>query len=142
VYIYYVIKNKQKTSIMKIASFDRTTVKNLRNDIDSALAALSKKYGIEISAGNATFTSSNVTYKVQAAVKSSGGVTMTKEASDFNLYGTRLLTGFTLGQTITLQGKQYTIAGWKTRAQKNPVIVSREGKTYRVSTDMIRMYNK
>ena len=53
-YIYYVIKNKQKTSIMKISSFDRTTVKNLRNDIDKALATLSKKYGIEISAGNAT----------------------------------------------------------------------------------------
>ena len=40
---------------MKISSFDRTTVKNLRNDIDKALATLSKKYGIEISAGNATF---------------------------------------------------------------------------------------
>jgi hypothetical protein len=126
---------------MKITSFDRNTVKNLRSDIDSALAILSKKYGIEISAGNASFTASNVTYKVQAAVKASNGVTMTKEASDFNIYGSRLLTGFKLGQTITLQGKQYTIAGWKMRAQKNPVIVSRDGKTYRVSTEMIKMYN-
>ena len=33
---------------MKITSFDRNTVKNLRSDIDSALAILSKKYGIEI----------------------------------------------------------------------------------------------
>ena len=48
---------------MKISSFDRTTVKNLRSDIDKALATISKKYGIEISAGNATFTASNVTYK-------------------------------------------------------------------------------
>ena len=127
---------------MKITSFDCNTVKNLRSDIDSALAILSKKYGIEISAGNASFTASNVTYKVQASVKASNGITMTKEASDFNTYGSRLLTGFTLGQTITLQGKQYTIAGWKMRAQKNPVIVSREGKTYRVSTEMIKMYNK
>jgi hypothetical protein len=127
---------------MKITSFDRTTVKNLRNDIDSALAALSKKYGIEITAGNASFTSSNVTYKVQAAVKSSNGMTMTKEASDFNLYAKYSLPGFNLGQAIDLQGKEYVIAGWKARAQKNPVIVSRGGKTYRVSTEMIKAYNK
>ena len=127
---------------MKISSFDRTTVKNLRSDIDKALATISKKYGIEISAGNASFTSSNVTYKVQAAVKAAGGVTMTKEASDFNLYASINLSGFKLGQTISLQGKEYTIAGWKVRAQRNPVIVTRDGKSYRVSTEMIEMYNK
>jgi ribosome-associated translation inhibitor RaiA len=127
---------------MKISSFDRTTVKNLRSDIDKALATISKKYGIEISAGNASFTSSNVTYKVQAAVKAAGGVTMTKEASDFNLYASINLSGFKLGQTISLQGKEYTIAGWKVRAQRNPVIVTRDGKSYRVSTEMIKMYNK
>lgn len=127
---------------MKISSFDRNTVKNLRSDIDKALATLSKKYGIEITAGNASFTSSNVTYKVQAAVKAAGGVTMTKEASDFNLYANINLPGFKLGQTISLQGKEYTIAGWKVRAQRNPVIVTRDGKSYRVSTEMIKMYNK
>ena len=127
---------------MKISSFDRNTVKNLRNDIDKALATLSKKYGIEISAGNASFTSSNVTYKVQAAVKASGGIVMTKEASDFNLYANINLPGFKLGQTISLQGKEYTIAGWKVRAQRNPVIVTRNGKSYRVSIEMIKMYNK
>ena len=127
---------------MKISSFDRTTVKNLRSDIDKALATISKKYGIEISAGNASFTSSNVTYKVQAAVKAAGGVTMTKEASDFNLYASINLSGFKLGQTISLQGKEYTIAGWKVRAQRNPVIVTRDGKSYRVSAEMIKMYNK
>jgi hypothetical protein len=126
---------------MKITSFDRNTVKNLRSDIDSALAILSKKYGIEISAGNASFTASNVTYKVQAAVKASNGVTMTKEATDFGLYANRVLPGFKVGQSIDLQGKQYVITGWKARAQKNPVQVSRDGRSYRVSAEMIKMYN-
>jgi len=126
---------------MKISSFDRNTVKNLRSDIDAALATLSKKYGIEISAGNASFTSSNVTYKVQAAVKAASGVVMTKEASDFNLYANRVLADYKLGQTIELQGKEYVIAGWKARAQQNPVIVTHGGKSYRVSTAMIKMYN-
>jgi hypothetical protein len=126
---------------MKITSFDRNTVKNLRSDIDSALAILSKKYGIEISAGNASFTASNVTYKVQAAVKASNGVTMTKEATDFGLYANRVLPGFKVGQSIDLQGKQYIITGWKARAQKNPVQVSRDGRSYRVSAEMIKMYN-
>ena len=126
---------------MKITSFDRNTVKNLRSDIDSALAILSKKYGIEISAGNASFTASNVTYKVQASVKASNGIVMTKEATDFGLYATRSLPGFKVGQTIDLQGKQYTITGWKARAQKNPVQVSRDGRSYRVSAEMIKAYN-
>ena len=121
---------------MKITSFDRNTVKNLRSDIDSALAILSKKYGIEISAGNATFTASNVTYKVQAAVKADSGVVMTKEAIDFIYH-----FDFKLGQKINLQGKEYVISGWKARAQKNPITVTRDGRTYRVSLDMIRMYN-
>lgn len=126
---------------MNITSFDRTTVKNLRNDIDSALAILSKKYGIEISAGNASFTSSNVTYKVQAAVKAESGVVMTKEAIDFNFNANIYNFNFKLGQKINLQGKEYTISGWKARAQKNPVIVTRDGKSYRVSVDMIKSYN-
>lgn len=127
---------------MKITSFDRNTVKNLRSDIDSALAILSKKYGIEISAGNATFTASNVTYKVQAAVKADSGVVMTKEAIDFNFNANIYHFDFKLGQKINLQGKEYIISGWKARAQKNPITVTREGRTYRVSLDMIRMYNK
>ncbi len=126
---------------MKITSFDRNTVKNLRSDIDSALAILSKKYGIEISAGNASFTASNVTYKVQAAVKAYNGVVMTKEATDFAYYANIYNFKFKIGQTINLQGKQYIIAGWKTRVQKNPVLVTRDGKQYRVSIDMINMYN-
>lgn len=43
---------------------------------------------------------------------------MTKEATDFGLYATRSLPGFKVGQSIDLQGKQYTITGWKARAQK------------------------
>ena len=122
----------------QIKNFDRAAVKSLRSEIDMALATLSKKYGIEISTGNASFTGSNVTFKVQAAVKASNGIVMTKEASDFARYASTLLPGVKIGDTVSIQGNEYVIAGWKTRAQKNPVIVTRNGKSYRVTASMIR----
>jgi len=127
---------------MKITSFDRAAVKNLRDDINAALSAVSSKYGIQLSVGNATFTSNNVTYKVQAAVKASDGMVMTKEASAFNTYGKYQLPGFNLGQTIILQGNEYVISGWKPKSTKSPVLVTRGGKTYKVSVNMVKMYNK
>ena len=122
----------------QIKNFDRATVKALRSEIDMALSTLAKKYGIEISAGNASFTGSNVTFKVQAAVKASNGTVITKEVSDFNVYASRVLPGVKIGDVVNLQGNDYVIAGWKARAQKNPVIVTRNGKSYRVATSMIQ----
>jgi hypothetical protein len=63
---------------------------------------------------------------------------MTKEASDFARYASTLLPGVKIGDTVSIQGNEYVIAGWKTRAQKNPVIVTRNGKSYRVTASMIK----
>ena len=125
---------------MKITQFDRSTVKSLKSEIDLALASLSKKYGISISTGNASFTGNNVTFKVQAATESNGMV-MTQEATDFNRYAPVFLKGFELGETVAIMGKLYTLTGWKPRS-KNCVVVSLNGKSYKVSLELIYSYNK
>lgn len=124
----------------KISQFDRQSLKTLRAEMDSAFAAINKKFGIEISTGNISFTNNNATIKVTAATINDGLV-ITKEAEAFNqfksLYG---LGAYTLGQTVLLQGKYYTIAGWKPRC-KSPLVVEREGRSYRVNMDMFWEYN-
>lgn len=121
----------------KITSFDRATVKRLRDEIDAALASISSKYGIEISAGNATFTSSNVTFKVQAAVVAESGMVMSKSVSDFNMYARMNGLRASIGDTFNHQGRMYTVVGWKARARKNPVMVECNGKSFRAPIELI-----
>jgi len=128
---------------MKIKSFDRPSVKALRTDLDIALAKVAKAYGIEISTGNISFTGETATIKVNAGVIGSNGTVVTKEALAFNQYK-RLagLEALNLGDSINIQGEQYTITGYKPRSKKSPVCIENaKGQGYKVSVDMIKRYN-
>ena len=47
-----------------------------------------------------------------------------------------------VGDTVNLQGKSFTIAGWNTRARKSPVnITDQNGRGYKCSVAMVKMYN-
>lgn len=123
---------------MKITSFTRPNVKALRVDLDSALSKIAKEYGIEISTGNISFSGSNASIKVKAAVIGDGGMVMTKEATDFSLYAKMNGLDAKLGDTFTYGGKTYTITGWKSRARKNPVLAENNGQTYRVPVQLVK----
>ena len=70
------------------------------------------------------------------------GTVMTAEAKSFDQYKRLVgLGAFSVGDSITLQGKQYTITGYKPRSSKAPVCVSRDGRGFKVSVDMVKMYN-
>ena len=125
----------------KINQFDRQSLRALRVDLDSAMAAIATKYGIQLSAGNISFTSDTATIKVAAGIIKNGTV-MTAEAKSFDQYKRLVgLGAFSVGDSITLQGKQYTITGYKPRSSKAPVCVSRDGRGFKVSVDMVKMYN-
>ena len=125
----------------KINQFDRQSLRALRVDLDSAMAAIATKYGIQLSAGNISFTSDTATIKVAAGIIKNGTV-MTAEAKSFDQYKRLVGLGhLSVGDSITLQGKQYTITGYKPRSSKAPVCVSRDGRGFKVSVDMVKMYN-
>ena len=66
---------------------------------------------------------------------------MTKEAQAFNQYKRLVgLGNLNIGDAINIQGKEYTISGYKPRS-KNAVIVQRDGRGYKVSVEMVKMYN-
>ena len=125
----------------KIQQFDRQSLRALRVDLDQAMATIASKYGIQLSAGNISFTSETATIKVAAGVVKNGTV-VTKEAKDFDRYkGLVGLGSLNVGDTIQLQGKEYTISGYKPRSKKSPVLVTRDGRSYKVSVEMVKMNN-
>jgi hypothetical protein len=132
------MKNK---NMSKINQFDRQTLRALRVDLDNAMATIASKYGIQLSAGNISFTSETATIKVAAGIIKNGTV-VTAEAKAFNQYKRLVgLEAFNVGDAIQIQGKEYTIKGYKPRSMA-AVVIERDGRGYKVTVDMVKMYNR
>ena len=126
----------------KINQFDRQSLRALRADLDSAMATIANKYGIQLNAGNISFTSDTATIKVAAGIIKNG-TAVTAEAKSFEQYKRLVgLGAFNVGDSINIQGKQYTITGYKPRSSKAPVCVrNAQGSGFKVSVDMVKQYN-
>ena len=128
---------------MRVTNFDKPTIKAIRLAMDSALAQVEKDYGIKISTGNARFSGNEVTFKVKANTVTSGGKAITKEAQMFDIVKHQEGIGhLSVGDTVTLQGKSFTITVYNTRARKSPInIEDMQGRGYKCSVSMLKMYN-
>ena len=128
---------------MKVTNFDKPTIKAIRMAMDNALANVASEYGITINTGNARFSGNEVTFKVKANTQDSSGAANTKEATMFDLYKNQEGIGhLNVGDTITLQGKDFILKGYNTRARKSPIqIEDMQGRGYKCSVQMLKMYN-
>jgi hypothetical protein len=125
---------------MTIRSFDRPTVRTLREEIESALRPLCEKHGLSLEVGRANFDYQSLTFKVQLAVAGEEGVAMTREAQDFKLLAPQLgLSPDDLGREITAGGNQYKILGYRRLARKTPIIVERQpdGKQFVMTVEQV-----
>jgi hypothetical protein len=128
---------------MKVSNFDKPSIKAIRIAMDEALAKVEKQYGIKISTGNARFSGDEVTFKVKANTIGTGGNVQTREAQNWAMMAqVNGLGHFSVGDTIQLQGKSFTIKGWNTRARKSPInIEDQMGRGYKCSVSMVKTYN-
>jgi len=128
---------------MKVSNFDKPSIKAIRVAMDEALAKVSAEYGIKISTGNARFSADEVTFKVKANTIGTGGVVKTKEAQAWDIYANMNGLGhLSVGDSVQLQGKSFTIKGYNTRARKSPInIEDHNGRGYKCSVSMLLMYN-
>lgn len=128
---------------MKVQQFDKPTIKAIRLAMDNALAQVAQEYGITINTGNARFSGNEVTFKVKANTVGEGGQVNTKEAQQFELVkGLHGLDHLSVGDTVTLQGQEFTLKGFNTRARKSPIqIEDALGRGYKCSVSMLKMYN-
>ena len=129
---------------MKVQQFDKPTIKAIRQAMDQALAQVANQYGITINTGNARFTGNEVTFKVKAnTVDGATGNAITKEAQTFELVKHQEGIGhLSVGDTVTLQGKEFTLKGFNTRARKSPIqIEDAQGRGFKCSVQMLKLYN-
>jgi len=125
----------------KVTSFNRQNIRQINSELEAALKQVAEKYGLEVKLGNTRFTGDNFTTKVQVATVGEGGITMSKEATDFNRYKTILGINMELGQEFQRSGKTFTIVGLKPRSKKYPILAKcSDGKTYKLPVDLVNMY--
>lgn len=123
----------------KINSLDRTAVRRINDDIQSALDAVAKRYGVQIKVGNSRFSDSNCTTKIDISTVNEGGTVMTKEATDFNRFATSFGITKKLGDTFEFRYDTYEIVGLKPRSSKYPVLAKNvsNGKTFKFPANVI-----
>jgi hypothetical protein len=125
----------------KVTSFNRQNIRQINSELEAALKQVAEKYGLEVKLGNTRFTGDNFSTKVQVATVAEGGITMSKEATDFNRYKTILGINMDLGQEFQRSGKTFTIVGLKPRSKKYPILAKcSDGKTYKLPVDLVNMY--
>ena len=124
----------------KIQQFERSTDFNaLRLEIDSALASLGQKYGVNFHAGNVSYNSQCATFKLEITTLGDGGTVETKEAKDFKLYASSY--GFKpedLGRVFKFQGSDYKITGLKPRSRNCICIMGvNNNRAYKINPDAV-----
>ena len=133
-----------------IKTFDSQNLKELRKDIDAALASVKAKHGVSLSLGNISYdpTIGRATTKMTMFVVGDGAaatdpraVAEAKRIAEFKVaaesYGLKVEQ---LGATFTYGRDTYKLAGLNTKARKRPVLGTslRDGKTYVFPEEVIR----
>ena len=109
---------------------DRSTAKALRMKLEKVFADADMD-GMTVEIGNATFTSHEVTFKVQ--IRDAGAASPTER--DLAMYAKHY--ELDTDRVYNRGGKAFTLVGYKHRARKNPWIVrdlNTEGE-YVIATD-------
>ncbi len=116
-------KQNEMPKTRKITEFNRSECRRLGDAIEKAVAEVGRKHGVHIKRGNARYSSSNVTYKMEASLLGQNGEVKNKEAEDFKMYASHFgLEAKDLGKPFTsFNGKVFTICGLNMRARKNPI---------------------
>jgi hypothetical protein len=129
-----------------VTSFEPTNLKQIRADIDTALASVHAKYGIKISIGKISYSANQFTFKGSAvtnsAASSASGDVLEGDAKwASNFLKTYFLYGIEkedLGKTFTLKNSKYTIVGaMGSKASRAEIICKKEGNKSFIRLDAI-----
>lgn len=120
-------------------SITKAFIRDLRIDIDNALAAVATKHGISLTAGNASFTDNTATIKVNVALLI-GGKVATKEQETLKLYQKMLgISDEQMTREFTLGTKRFVLEGYKTSRTSKPFVICEvgTGRFYVATEDQI-----
>ena len=135
---------------MTINTFDKTNLKQVRKDIDAALAQVAKTHGVNLSIGAISFQADTFTTKLTAVIANSKAGSIPGNAkwqrnfkihTRFNTFtpSNDRLTTNDLGATFTFRGVKHTIVGAMGANAKGPAIIlaNPNGKFIRADEAMV-----
>lgn len=120
--------------------FDKAAVRTLRDQIQAALDELSEQLDVQIKLGSATFTSENITFKMEVASLNDDGEAISRMVTDFqrmaSLYG---LKPEDLNREFTMRGNTYKVVGAVPRRSKYPLVCECNGKRFKFAAETVKM---
>lgn len=125
----------------KMTKITRATCKNIRTDLDVALAEVAKKHGLSARSLSGSFDDDTFTVRCEFATVGDDGSVNDKGANDFRRYAPQFgLPADALGQTfVSPKSGPMKIVGLKPRSPKFPVIAEDEsGKRYKFTADSVK----
>jgi hypothetical protein len=120
--------------------FDKPAVRTLRDQIQAALDELGEQLDVEIKLGSATFTSDNITFKMEVASLNDDGEAISRMVTDFQrmagIYG---LNQDDLNREFTMRGNTYKLVGAVPRRSKYPLVCEANGKRFKFAPETVKM---
>ena len=129
-----------------MSEISRSLLSTLREEINSALAPVAAKHGITLHAGNASYTSTSFTFKLEGRGKSAEGKPMLSELEKRSLVmeinhpsvTEENVAGFQFKDTRT--GRTQTIVGYNSKAPKYSVrLVDDQGTASKAPGGYVRL---
>ena len=115
---------------------NRKLVKNLRAVLDDALNDNESFEQFIVEVGNANFSDTEVTFKVNLRIKGA------KSQSEKELEDWAGIYKLDLNKVARLDGKEFKLSGYRRRARKKPFLIKdlQNGGEYIISDDMAKKY--
>lgn len=126
---------------MSIETFDRASVRLLREELQTAIQAVAKHHGISLGDVSARFTSDFATFKVETAIIGADNVAKTKERAEFERHAALFgLQASDIDRAFRHNGDIYHVSGLAPRSRKYPVLAIRagNGRTYKFPAGMVK----
>jgi hypothetical protein len=130
-----------------MTKFDNVVLGNIRTDINAALAAVAKKYKIDLGIGKISYTAETFTTKLTAV--SANGIKHDDDGD--KLPGSPALrAAFTtnavylgfkasdLGSRVMFQGEEFTLVGARMKA-KAKLVVAKDGKMFAAHCSAVKV---
>lgn len=105
---------------------DQDLLKNLRADMNAALVSVAENYKVTLRVGAASYdpTAGIANYKLEVVALGEGGTQRDMPAELFLRHAEIIgLKAEHLGEIITVQGRTFSVAGFKPKARKNCVLI-------------------
>jgi hypothetical protein len=121
------------TSTM-ITKFDKASLKQVRREVEKALAEVNETLGITLEIGHISYEDNTFTARLKGSV-SGFDQRSTEWAVHFQRFG---MEEDWLGQTLSYNDQSYKIVGLRPRARRQQILVERDGETYQMDSSVIR----